>query len=248
MSSTGVVKLWQAACRYQAAHRHDLVAVGALLTCFAVVLNVGPFTPGPRPHGVRAHAEQPIGTNPTAADIGTDRDPQRLQTERPYAFEPIGPSIDVSSALMKLSSLSAVGPTRPAFRPVGPNDGEGDIQPRPTRQEFVSPEPGEQAHATIVGIWAPDASTCSARNFREGLLPAIINTDGAWAGETFCTFKNQKQTDTDWRVVASCSNPREQWTANVRLTVKGNRLIWTSKRGTQAYTRCAPNVLMAEVR
>src|SRR5947199_329559 len=83
------------------------------------------------------------------------------------------------------------------------------------RQEVVPSEPAEAAHAAIVGIWAPDSGTCSARNLREGLLPAIINTDGAWAGETFCTFKNQKQTDTEWRVVATCSNPRERWTANV---------------------------------
>ena len=48
-----------------------------------------------------------------------------------------------------------------------------------------------------------------------------------------------------WRVVAKCSNQREQWTSNVRLTVNHNRLTWTSKRGTQIYTRCAPDVLMA---
>ena len=106
----------------------------------------------------------------------------------------------------------------------------------------------DDAVVTFVGVWAPDAGTCSAREFREGTLPAVISNDGAWAGETFCMFTNKKQTETGWNVVAKCSNPRERWTANVRLTVKDNRLTWTSKRGAQAYTRCAPDVLMAAAR
>ena len=70
--------------------------------------------------------------------------------------------------------------------------------------------------------------------------------DGAWAGETFCIFSNQKQTETGWKVVANCSNAREQWSTQVRLTLKGDRLKWTSKRGTQDYTRCAPDFLLAK--
>jgi len=45
------------------------------------------------------------------------------------------------------------------------------------------------AHEMIIGIWAPDTSSCSAKGFREGSLPVVINTDGAAAGETFCVFK-----------------------------------------------------------
>jgi len=103
-----------------------------------------------------------------------------------------------------------------------------------------------QAQATIVGVWAPDASPCTARNFREGFLPTIINTDGAWAGDTFCIFRNQKKTETGWGVIANCSNSRERWTAQVRLSVKGDRLTWASKRGVQVYTRCTRDFLMAE--
>ena len=102
--------------------------------------------------------------------------------------------------------------------------------------------------AAIVGIWAPDLGTCSARDFREGMLPAVINADGAWAGDTFCVFEDKKEAETAWNMVAKCSNPREHWTAKVRLTVHGNRLTWTSKRGTQVYTRCASDVLMASAR
>ncbi len=30
--------------------------------------------------------------------------------------------------------------------------------------------------------------------------------EGAWAGETFCTFKRKKHTAAGWDVVANCSN------------------------------------------
>jgi len=99
---------------------------------------------------------------------------------------------------------------------------------------------------TIVGIWAPDASSCSLQNFRDGLLPTVINLDGASAGDTFCSFKNQTQTEAGWRVDALCSNKREQWTTRVHLAMKGDRLVWKSKRGSQTYTRCMNDLRMAE--
>ena len=69
--------------------------------------------------------------------------------------------------------------------------------------------------------------------------------DGAWAGDTFCLFTKQQQTEEGWRMVAKCSNPRERWTSQVRLTVREQRLTWSSKRGVQAYARCTPDLLMA---
>ena len=107
--------------------------------------------------------------------------------------------------------------------------------PSPTSPDFDDNRTAP-AQATIVGVWAPDASPCTARNFREGFLPTIINTDGAWAGDTFCIFRNQKRTEKGWGVIANCSNSRERWTAQVRLSVKGDRLTWASKRGVQVYT------------
>jgi len=101
-------------------------------------------------------------------------------------------------------------------------------------------------HDAIVGIWAPDASSCSLQNFKDGLLPTVINRDGASAGDTFCGFRNQRQTDTGWRMDALCTNKQEQWTTHVQLIIKGDRLTWKSKRGSQAYTRCTSGVRMAD--
>jgi hypothetical protein len=99
--------------------------------------------------------------------------------------------------------------------------------------------------ADVVGLWAPDASSCSMHSFRQGLLPTIINTEGAWAGETFCMFKTRKPTESGWRVLAECTSGGDQWTAQVRLSLKGQHLIWESKRGRQVYTRCGSDLRMA---
>jgi hypothetical protein len=74
----------------------------------------------------------------------------------------------------------------------------------------------------------------------------VISPEGAWAGETMCAFRKRNETDRGWNVVAKCSNPREQWTSKVSLTLEGDRLVWTSRRGTQTYLRCSPNVRFAD--
>jgi Putative peptidoglycan binding domain len=90
----------------------------------------------------------------------------------------------------------------------------------------------------FVGIWGADAAACSPQLNQEGLLPAVIDGERAWAGETVCAFEKKKRTVDGWNVVASCSNGRDRWTANIRLVVNGNRLTWTSQRGSQSYIRC----------
>ena len=97
----------------------------------------------------------------------------------------------------------------------------------------------------FVGIWGVDATACSPRLNRKGFLPAVIDREGAWAGETFCTFERKKHTAEGWNVVASCSNTHDRWTANVRLIINGDQLTWTSERGSQNYLRCQPGMSMA---
>jgi hypothetical protein len=109
--------------------------------------------------------------------------------------------------------------------------------------DAASAEPGSD----VVGLWAPDVASCSLKGFHQGLLPTIITTEGAWAGETFCTFKSRKPTESGWRVTADCASDKDRWTTQVRLSLKGQHLIWESKRGRQVYTRCGTDVHMAAV-
>jgi hypothetical protein len=204
-------------CR-RVVHRRGLVGVGALLIFTAVLVSL-------------ALTKQPAGSDSILGpQMGTGAPVEHFQSaEATDVPDPIALLID------RLSS-SDVTVERPISSPVGQNDMEGEIQVIPPRHDVRAP-----ASFTIVGVWAPEPGSCSARNLRDGVLPAVISTHGARAGETSCVFKSQRQAERDWRVVANCRNPHENWTTNVRLTVRGDRLVWTSNRGTQAYTRCRPN-------
>ena len=99
------------------------------------------------------------------------------------------------------------------------------------------------AEAAIVGTWAANANACKSRP--TSFIPAVIDNDGARAGETFCAFK-QKRPDRDGlNVVAACSNSHERWVARIRLVVDGDRLKWSSQRGSQKYVRCGPTLQVA---
>ncbi len=223
---------------------HGLAAAGAMLTCIAIVLDVGQFAKPTKTSFLPAHR--------AAAEVLEQRTERwnsvpRTAEDHPESF----------NDLLQTASISFVDSVPWSAPPTRIND-PGTTSDRGLLHA-VSTETAAQAAADqtvsdsvksdlFVGVWAPDAGTCSARNFRDGNLPTVIATDGAWAGETFCMFTKKKQTDSGWRLVAKCSSPRERWTANVRLTVGDNRLTWTSERGTQVYTRCRPDVLTAQAR
>jgi hypothetical protein len=102
---------------------------------------------------------------------------------------------------------------------------------------------GAGAEAAIIGTWAANANACKSRP--TSFIPAVIDNDGARAGETFCAFK-QKRPDRDGlNVVAACSNSHERWVARIRLVVDGDRLKWSSQRGSQKYVRCGPTLQVA---
>jgi hypothetical protein len=239
-----------------------------MLTCIAVVLNVGPFAKAPRVDSsvnVGSLAKAPKVDGPA---INLAAAPAPAAAPVPVATEP---ALDQSSvaqqdvvAVTPQSSPSADDARLPALArtiiepPFSIRQAAASAAQAPEPQlvsarvevpEVASSQPtADHATAerpTIVGVWAPDAGTCSARDFQQGMLPTVINAEGAWAGETFCIFTKRKETENGWTVVAKCSTPREHWTSNVRLTVTENRLTWTSRRGTQAYSRCSPDMLMA---
>jgi hypothetical protein len=256
MRSWGIVRLWsnfdllKFASDLRAVRLHEMAAVAALVACFAVVLNVGPFAKAPKREAQRA----------TAAAYGSDvRDIFRLAVAKksvgatPVALLSAGTAVQATNLSERFKPLGELAPAsdgdaaRALAQAVKPVASDADLQAaKPARQDGADQAP--RPHATVVGVWAPDTGACSARDFRDGMLPTVINAKEAWAGETFCVFKKKQATKSGWRVVANCSNLHEHWTADARLTVSNNRLTWTSKRGTQTYTRCAPGFLMTAAR
>ena len=213
---------------------YGLATSGALLTCFAVVFNVGPF-------GKAAKPELPTIAGRTIESLQTV---EATSIGFPQADD--GKKSEPSSAIAGVAR--AVETPEPAIEaPPSVDPGAASADSGAASRDSA-PRPVAATQASIVGIWAPDTGACSVGAFRGGLLPTIINAEGAWAGETFCVFKKLDQTQSGWTVTANCSSRNERWTTRVRLTVKGQRLIWASKRGTQAYTRCPPDVLIAQAR
>jgi len=212
----------------------ELGAAVAIIVCFAVVLGVGEISHTGKPEAARAHAALAVSSAPVV--------PVSLVPERLADAEPASPQLalqaEPANAEAELASASA--PRGGPFVPVAP--AEASMAAVPTETNTATET---NPMATLSGVWAPDGGGCSLREFRQGLLPTIINADGAWAGETFCTFSNQKPTDAGWRVLATCSNGAGHWTNEVRLSVKNERLVWASRRGTQVYTRCGADFLLA---
>jgi hypothetical protein len=266
MNSWETVKLFGSTVLPRTIHLHGLAAAGAMLTCIAVALNVGPFAKAPkinltvenaRGEAARLALELDVASSIPVRDLETRMPIDGLQSAMDVADTP-APITRSQESSAESSSPPVVEMASSTSQPTSPKDKGGDMEESSPADTTGSADAATHRadgadsdlakNATIVGVWAPNAGTCSARDFREGALPAVISTDGAWAGETFCMFSNKKPTETGWNVVAKCSSPKERWTANVRLTVRDNRLTWTSRRGTQVYTRCAPDVLMAAAR
>jgi hypothetical protein len=154
------------------------------------------------------------------------------------ASDPIALLIDrVSSPEVATELPTEAAAESPSPQSAGDQAPAGDI-PAAT----PLPDSRRAAPPAIVGVWAPETGSCSGRNAQGGVVRAVINERGARAGETSCVFKERRWTERDWRMLANCTNGHERWTSNVRLIVKGDRLVWTSKRGTQTYTRCKSNV------
>jgi hypothetical protein len=274
MHSWGGVKRLALASRLRAVNLlHSVAAVGVLLACFAVVLNVGPFAKAPKREVVqagtlsygpsvrelfrRAAAERTFGASSLVrfeAAMTAQPDtlpPAKEATDLSQRFTPFAEQAHVADAAAKGAEAQPIEPVEDANAALDANpapDAKAAPDVKPVQEAEPQPAKPTRPHATLVGVWAPDTGACSVRDFQEGLLPTIINANGAWAGETFCVFKKKRETKSGWHVVADCSNQREHWTANVHLSVKNNRLTWTSKRGTQTYTRCAPGFLMTAAR
>jgi hypothetical protein len=112
----------------------------------------------------------------------------------------------------------------------------------PEDESFGETAPDGPPAVSFTGLWAPTPSACSPKSNRRQLLPAVINQEGAWAGEVSCSFRNVKHDGNVAVANSTCSNGRKRWTANVRLAVDGDRLTWSSERGSQTYVRCNSRV------
>jgi hypothetical protein len=69
--------------------------------------------------------------------------------------------------------------------------------------------------------------------------PVFINSRRATSSfGGVCEFTNFDSAKGEWRVRAVCNQQQRSWTANVRLVLRANKLIWSSESGSASYLRC----------
>jgi hypothetical protein len=207
-------------------------ALSAFSVCASVIFGAGTLF-RPVPQGIPHSAGTPIVVaTPTAEAMSPVSVPDTAQALAEMTVAKPSPQVSVVDPAGLIADMMAVP------QQIGMTANDAD--------QVSAPAEPPQQQAMFVGVWAPDASSCSLQSFRDGLLPTVINLEGASAGDTFCSFKNQQQMQTGWRVDALCSNKRERWSARVHLSVNGDRLIWRSQRGSQSYARCTSDLRVAQ--
>jgi hypothetical protein len=154
--------------------------------------------------------------------------------------------------------IAAINPLLVALPLAGPDEGSQIIVAKEPESDFRDTDLSEdtlvavssdaKAPLSFAGVWAPTSKACSPKSNDRQLLPAVINADGAWAGEVSCRFRRVKQSGDVAVATSTCSDGRQRWTAKVRLAVAGDRLIWSSERGSQTYVRCPPHIVEALAR
>jgi uncharacterized membrane protein/peptidoglycan hydrolase-like protein with peptidoglycan-binding domain len=218
-------------------------------------------------------AAQPAAAAPVPAEITTNSAPvqEPVTREADLTLPPQRPSSDLSAEAPQRNLMVAEQAeevqrrlTRFGYLPAAPTGVWGAMSRQALRTFKAAHDLPEDDHwdprteralfgasvkpaDSFVGIWGADANACSAQGNRKGLLPAVIDNQGALAGETFCAFKDRVKTNEGWTFTATCTNPRERWTTKVRLETNGNKLTWASQRGNQTYTRCERRLITADM-
>jgi Putative peptidoglycan binding domain len=113
--------------------------------------------------------------------------------------------------------------------------GDSDTWDEATQERLLTGSDANAANGSdvsFIGGWGVDAAQC-----RES--PLTITARRAHAFGATCEFHStQRESTTVWRLRAACANDTERWNANIRFTLSGSKLTWSSERGTTTYVRC----------
>jgi hypothetical protein len=113
--------------------------------------------------------------------------------------------------------------------------GDGDTWDEATQERLLTASDARAANISdidFIGGWGTDAAQC-----REA--PLKITARRAEVSGAACDFRStQREGLNVWRLRAQCASSGERWTANIRFTLSGSKLVWSSERGTTSYVRC----------
>ena len=185
---------------------------------------------------LQPQAEPPLDTASDSAD--TVKIPQQLDLRE------VEDAKRVQQRLIDLEFLFGVadgrwGPrSRQALQEFKAANGIGDTDTwDEATQERLLTAPDAKAAKTsdisFVGTWGVDVAECGKSPVKMTARRAA-DTSG-----TACDFRStQRESSNVWRVRALCTNEGEHWNANIRFTLSGSKLTWSSELGTTTYVRC----------
>jgi peptidoglycan hydrolase-like protein with peptidoglycan-binding domain len=114
--------------------------------------------------------------------------------------------------------------------------GDSDTWDEATQDRLLASSDAIAANTSDIsftGGWGIDVAQC-----RES--PLTITARRAEAFGAACEFHStQRESSNVWRLRALCANNSERWNANIRFSISGSQLTWSSERGTTTYVRCA---------
>jgi hypothetical protein len=90
----------------------------------------------------------------------------------------------------------------------------------------------------LVGRWATSPNACISGMQRRRSLLTYISTRGARAGNTICTFTRISRRAGKLHIAASCSDRKTTWKSKFILSPSGERLAWSTGKGSTNYVRC----------
>ena len=199
---------------------------------------VATATPRNTPPGEQAHDPPPqTGISPPSVTTSEESSQQQLDLGQVEAAR------QVQQRLIELGYLfgtaDGVWGTRSRkalqdFR-IANGIGDNDTWDGPTQERLfaasdaIAADPND---VSFIGGWGVDVAQC-----RES--PLTITASRAEAFGAACEFHStQRESASVWRLRAQCGNSSERWNANIRFALSGDKLTWTSERGTTTYRRC----------
>ena len=92
-----------------------------------------------------------------------------------------------------------------------------------------------RADRSFIGNW----STAPCRSATTKDMRLSINSRRAKSSTgSVCKFNDIASGNGEWRVQATCSQGDRHWTANGKLALTANKLVWTSEQDVISYFRC----------
>ncbi len=202
------------------------------VTVVAKAVRTSSFKPVPQQ---RTETVKLASADTDSSELLREAKPATSQGEKAFAEEDLG---QVQSRLRDLGFLSYAGDgtwdvrSKKAVREfkLANRLANDDVLDLATREKLKSPA-AVRADQSLFGNW------CRSEGTKKLRLSVSSRGTKSSAG-TLCTFRNIQAENGGWRVRATCSEGKESWNADGKITVSASKLAWASERDVVNYSRC----------